>query len=403
MCSSLLSATGARSTGSAISVSGPTQQVAGAVTRAAPDRQIDGEPVRSSSVAATTESAPAESAARSLDDADRSGDVAAATLAAHEVRWRRIRRRCYLAYAVALGTLAATVGIPTDRIAIFVIIMAGLGTTCLGRGWDRFRQVVLDWLPFTAILVAYDYTRGVADQLGIATHFAQPAHADIAMFGVVPTYWLQQHLFVPGIARWYDVVVTLVYLSHFLATPIVAVVLWLQNRSRWTAFIRRIVVLTLLGLTTYIVYPSAPPWLAAEHGVIQPVVRISSIGWMVMHLGHAGNVLNGAQAGANLVAAMPSLHTAEAVIVAGCLIGLAPRWAKPIIACYPLLMGFILIYSAEHYVIDVLAGLLYGVVVLLAVSRMEVYWARRNPQRQTADEEVASPRREVETAVAARS
>ncbi|HEY2174102.1 MAG TPA: phosphatase PAP2 family protein [Mycobacteriales bacterium] len=303
---------------------------------------------------------------------------------AHERRWRTIRRRAVVGYALVLVIFIVTVGVPEDREGLLLWILAALGIRCLGRGWASFRRVLIDWLPFTAVLIAYDYTRGIADNLGIATHVIEPAHADMWLFhGVLPTYWLQQHLFVPGHPRWYDAVVTLVYTSHFLVTPIAAVILWVRNRQRWVGFITRIIVLSLAGLLTYVLYPMAPPWYAARAGLIEPVRRISSVGWQVLGLNHAGSVLAGAQASVNAVAAMPSLHTATATLIALYFIPRAPWWGKILLACYPLLMGLALVYSGEHYVLDLLFGYVYAVVVMVVVGAGERWWAGRRRHRQT--------------------
>ncbi|MGY2085350.1 hypothetical protein [Blastococcus sp. SYSU DS0539] len=47
---------------------------------------------------------------------------------------------------------------------------------------------------------------------------------------------------------------------------------------------------------TYVLYPAAPPWLAAKEGVIEPVARISSAGWAVLGLPRAGVLLDTGQA-----------------------------------------------------------------------------------------------------------
>ncbi len=307
--------------------------------------------------------------------------------AAYERRWHLIRKRVAIGYLAAILAYSWFVGVPTDRRSLLVCILLGLAIRCLGRGWRSYGRVLLDWLPFTAVLMAYDYSRGIADNLGIAVHVkAPPAFDEWLTGGTLPSYWLQQHLYHAGDPRWYDAIVTITYTSHFLAMPIVAVTLWLRNRTDWAKFIRRILTMSLLGLATYILYPAAPPWYASQKGVVPPLVRLSSRGWFELHMNHAGNLLAGAQAGANAVAAMPSLHTATATIVAFFLIPRVPKWARLPLACYPLLMGAILVYSGEHYVIDLLMGYLLGAFVLVSNSWAERKWyARRDRRRATVD------------------
>ncbi|MBV9594484.1 MAG: phosphatase PAP2 family protein [Actinobacteria bacterium] len=302
-------------------------------------------------------------------------------------RWRLIRRRAARAYLILLVLLVILVGVPTDRGSLLLIILAGLGVTCLGRGWRAFGRVLLDWLPFTFVLVVYDVSRGIARIIGLPLHERDIADADKAMFdGTVPTVWLQNRLLDPGSPHWYDALATLIYTTHFLATPIVAALLWLRNRAIWISFIVRVVALSVAGLITYVLFPAAPPWYAARDGVIPPAIRASARGWTWLHLNHAGNLLSEGQLAANAVAAMPSLHTAFATLIALFVVRhLSSRW-RWIALGYPPLMGLALVYLGEHYVVDVLAGVAYAVATDLGVSA----WERRHRAKRPISTDVAT-------------
>ena len=291
-----------------------------------------------------------------------------------ERRWHRIRVGAAVLYAAALVVVVALAGVPTDRGSLLIIILAGIGIPCLGRGWRAFGKALLDWLPFTAVLVVYDVSRGIADGLGMPLHVSDVAAADRDLFGgTVPTVWLQQHFLDPGSPHWYDALATLIYTSHFIATPVVAAVLWLRSRDAWKGFATRVVVLSLAGLVTYVLFPAAPPWYAAREGVIEPVIRASSRGWLWLHVNHAGNLLSEGQAASNPVAAMPSLHTAFATLIALYVAArLHSRW-RYLIFLYPLAMGLALVYLGEHYVVDLLAGVVYALAVHFGINA----WTRR--------------------------
>lgn len=303
--------------------------------------------------------------------------------------WRRIRRRVAVGYGVVLLLILLLIGVPTDRGSLFLLILAGLAIPSLGRGWRSYRRVLLDWLPFFAVLLVYDFSRGIADAIGLPLHVGDIAAVDRFVFGQIPTVWLQQRFLDPGSPHWYDAVATLVYTTHFLATPVLAVLLWLRNRAIWLAFVTRVVVLSAAGLVTYALFPAAPPWYAAREGVIAPAIRASSRGWLWLHLNHAGNLLQEGQVAANAVAAMPSLHTAFATIITLVLLALLrSRW-RWLLLVYPVLMGVSLVYLGEHYVVDLVAGVGYAIGTHLAVSAWErrrgVRWtARRAGQRNTA-------------------
>lgn len=291
-------------------------------------------------------------------------------------RWARIRRRCAFGYVVIVASVVLAVGVPTDRGSLLILIVAGLGITCLGRGWRSFRRVLLDWLPFTATLVVWDVSRGLSDAVGMPLHMADVAAVDRDAFGAVPSVVLQQHFLDPGYVHWYDALATLVYTSHFLATPVLAAVLWLRNRALWMAFVRRVIVLAVAGLATYIAFPTAPPWYASAHGAIGPAIRASSRGWTWLHINHAGNLLREGQVAANPVAAMPSLHTAYATLITLFVLSrLRTRWRWAVLS-YPLVMGVSLVYLGEHYVVDVVAGIGYALVVDWAVT----WWEGRHEE-----------------------
>ena len=54
-----------------------------------------------------------------------------------------------------------------------------------------------------------------------------------------------------------------------------------------------------------------------------------------------------------------------------------PRWARPLLALYPALMGLGLVATGEHYVIDIVLGVLYAVLVNWTWDRIEARLARR--------------------------
>ena len=290
-----------------------------------------------------------------------------------EQRWRRIRRAAYVGYFAVLVVIVIETGVPTSRPALAAIVISGLLLTSIGHSWRKSAQVVLDWLPFTGVLLLYDRTRGVADALGVPLHEKDVLDAEKWLFGgTEPTVWLQQHLYHAPHVYWYDALATLVYTTHFLATPVLAAILWLRDRSQWLRYISRVVVLAVTGLITYCLFPEAPPWMAAQHGLSPSVGRLSARGWIWLHAGNVNETLANAQKeGANPVAAMPSLHTAFAVLVA-IAIGwrFRSRW-RWLLALYPTAMGLTLVYCGEHYVLDVLAGVLYAVAVHLGLNAWE--------------------------------
>ncbi len=335
--------------------------------------------------------------------------------AARPERTLTVARRVAIAiWAFVVVFRTATTGLAINRELLLVYICTGLVAASIGR-----RQVLLvirDWLPFALILVVYDLSRGAATLIGTPTLWhVQPAVDRWLFFGTAPTVWLQEHL---KMARppWWEVIISTTYVSFFILPYAVAGVLWLRNRDDWKAFVRRFVALSFVALVFYAVMPAAPPWAAArctaadvaggpsgpacmfrragsepdggllgamqvsQDGAHNFIERISTRGWGNLHLDFARALVDEGQASVNLVAAIPSLHAALSAMVAVFLWRrVRPRW-RALLAAYALTMTFTLVYSAEHYVIDIVLGWAVAAIVLIAISRFESRSARKQAQ-----------------------
>jgi membrane-associated phospholipid phosphatase len=245
---------------------------------------------------------------------------------------------------------------------IWIWLLVGLLAVSLAdlRGW--LHGMLRDWLPFMALILAYNLLRGISDGLVHDAHSRFQIDADRFLFaGHLPTIDLQRALFpLHSPLRWYDYATWSVYTTHFVVTVVVAAVLWRVNRERFRQFRNRVVALAFAGIATFAVYPTVPPWLADERGLIPHVARIS------MHVAHhvgiqqVGAIFERGSHFANLVAAVPSLHAAFPMLILLFFWGTARPAVRAVLAAYVLGMGFAVVYSGEHYVFDVLVGWAYA-------------------------------------------
>jgi membrane-associated phospholipid phosphatase len=230
-------------------------------------------------------------------------------------------------------------------------------------------------------------------------------------FGTVPTVWLQERLKLPY-PPWWEIVISTVYMSFFILPYVVAAVLWLRDREQWKAFVRLFVGLSFAALIIYTLLPAAPPWAAArctaadvaggpsdpgcmfrpargvpdggllgamqttKDGANDWVERIVGRGWGKLNLHSASALIDQGQASVNLVAAIPSLHAALTAAVAAFLWTRVQRKWRTLLVAYVLVMAFTLVYTAEHYVVDILLGWLLAAVVLIVIRCFES-WRRR--------------------------
>lgn len=295
---------------------------------------------------------------------------------------RRVRVVGMLVYLAALAAWVVVVGLPKQTITAFAWIWLATIAWNIRAPWRSHLAFPRDWWPPLVVLTVYLLSRGLADDLGVSVvHLTQPVAVDRWLFGgTLPTAYLQAELCgVPcdpsSPPRWYDVALTTVYYSHFFVAIITAGVLWVRDRPAWVAFMRRYLSLSIAALVVFVAYPMAPPWMAARDGVISgDVARITGRGWW--DLNHAGFHQRLAAFG-NPVAAMPSLHAAVAFFVAWWWITRLRRRARWLLVLYPVAMSFMLVYYAEHYVIDILAGLALAGIVLGACA----WWDRQRARR----------------------
>ena len=283
-----------------------------------------------------------------------------------------VSRRVWIPLAVwgfLSAVMAATVGVPTSHDLVFAWLGSGMAAASIWQIKSRLPRFVLEWLPFMGVLFVYDRLRGIADGLLFPARATPQIRVDLKLFGAVPTVWLQHHLWHGGahIEAW-DYAVWLVYVTHFFATLFVAGALWLWWHDRFARFATMVCVLALTGFATYVLYPAVPPWMAARQGDIGQANRIIGVVWPHVPLAHYGSLFEKGQSYSNNIAAMPSLHSAYALLI--CLF--LWRYARPawrvVLAAYPVAMAFSLVYTGEHYVVDCLAGWAYATVTFFAVN-----------------------------------
>lgn len=329
-------------------------------------------------------------------------------------RLRIVRWVAIVVWAVVVVYRTATDGFAFNRELLLLYIATGLLAASIGQG-RRMLYVIRDWLPFALVLLAYDLSRGAADLVGRPTLWQWPVDVDRWLFfGIMPTVWLQEQLKQP-LPPWWEVVLSCVYMSFFILPYVVAGVLWLRNRDEWKAFVKLFVGLSFAGLVIYALVPAAPPWAAArctpadvaggpanprcmfrsargvpdggllgamqnsQDGANLWVERIVGRGWGKLNLHSATALLDAGQASVNLVAAIPSLHAAMTAAIAAFLWKRVHRGWRPLLAAYVLVMAFTLVYTAEHYVIDILLGWALAAIVIAVPKYFE---ARRHKRRR---------------------
>ena len=232
----------------------------------------------------------------------------------------------------------------------------------------RLPALVRGWAPFVLVLVAYEVMRDLASMLGIPAH--NLANLDRTLFdGYQPTLVLQAAVGKLADADVFEDVGSAVYAMHFLLPVAVGAWLWSKDRVGFRTFGLTLVVLCALAFATYVVAPTAPPWLAqpaAVRHLIEETVQRSSIPSSLVWLY--------SQHDYNLYAAFPSLHAGFPVVAAAAAWSQNPK-AGALLWVWAVIVWVAVVYLGEHYVADVIGGVVYAT---LAIAIVRGFTARRS-------------------------
>jgi hypothetical protein len=291
------------------------------------------------------------------------------------VRLRRVVAVLFLVYGVLLASQRLREG-NAPTVGEVMLLMCAVAVY-IGRG-GRF---VRDLLPIAMGLISYGLLTSYAQRFSFGVHYVPQIRADrVIGIGEVPTVWLQSHLY-SGSTGPLEVFAVLMWLSHFVVPLVFGFGLWLRGRyEAFATLMCGLLAALVLGEITFVFAPTAPPWLAAQHGYLPPVHHLLKQSLAAMHLGGIAKI-DGDPHHYNVVAAIPSLHAAFPVI--GLLVArrFGLRWAQRIFALQVLGVTFAIVYTGEHYVVDALAGALYAIVITRAIALLVDQ--RRAKPRQT--------------------
>ena len=225
----------------------------------------------------------------------------------------------------------------------------------------RFVRFLRDWVAFIALFLGYEALGGVAPKTGIRPHYEFPIRIDKALFwGTDPSQWLQAHL---GSLHWLAVACTVVYFGHFLIPIAVGMVLWLVDRVQFLRFTVSLLAMSFAAFVVFLLVPVAPPWLAGKHHLLPGVHSLLSLPSAVSPY---FNRLN-----PDAAAAFPSLHSAYPLLAALALWPVTRRGAV-LAFTWCAAVWFSVVYLGQHYVTDVIGGIVFAVVTWLIMTQILV-------------------------------
>jgi hypothetical protein len=217
----------------------------------------------------------------------------------------------------------------------------------LPKGWlDVLRQISL----FAAVYIVYSLARGLVE--GRATAAFQHARELISLERTL-------HLFVePSVQAWASgshlvmVVASWLYVNGQTSITIGGLLYLYLRHNRSFYFVRNMFLIAMaIALVGYTVFPTAPPRFMPEWGFIDSVSDLTGV-----HVSHSSGAMS---ALINPYAAVPSMHVAFALMIGWPLARLARHpLVRALWLLYPFLMAFVIVVTANHFIVDALLGAL---------------------------------------------
>jgi membrane-associated phospholipid phosphatase len=231
---------------------------------------------------------------------------------------------------------------------------------------SKRRDVALFAMQMWGFIVVHELPYDNPERLRARLRARYPVAVDRVLGGGrLPNARLQQGLEKLPRVGLLNRVLTWTHWLWFFEPYVALAVILVRHNERFPRAARQMAAIFDVGCAVYFAVPTAPPWWASENGIVEEDVRRIMVEVGEQTWGSAWPKMYDALGG-NPWAAMPSLHFATSVSgaislsEAGKLEG-ALGWS------YASMLGFGLVYLGEHYVTDLLAGLL----LVAAVRRGE--------------------------------
>jgi hypothetical protein len=239
-------------------------------------------------------------------------------------------------------------------------------------------------LPAGLVALLYDAMRPFKN-VGLTAanvHVCDLRSAELSWFGIgdggsrITVHdWLQAHAS-PAL----DVFAAIPYGTFLVAIVGYAIYLFTQDFRGQQRFVWGFLALNLAAFLTYHVYPAAPPWYFHSHGCVVDLGAIASAGpnltrvdaWIGLHYfeGFYGR-------SSDVFGAVPSLHVAYPLLM------LVEGWkrhgavGRGLLVSFYAWMSFSAVYLDHHWIIDIIAGSAYAVIVVVAMRVLDRWATRR--------------------------
>lgn len=151
-------------------------------------------------------------------------------------------------------------------------------------------------------------------------------------------------------------VMNTVYALHPVYFILLMAYVALKDTQRYRVLLLSFMLSSIVALLFYAFYPVAPPWIALPLIEREPNLLVE-----------VASAITGTSIDPNPYAAFPSMHVALAVLSALVL----RNWFGRRVYVWPILMSFATLYTANHYLLDIVGGWVLAYASYIFSSRVE--------------------------------
>jgi hypothetical protein len=226
----------------------------------------------------------------------------------------------------------------------------------LPRGWAHLAAQFAIWIGFYAV---YQIARGQADQ-DVAQAFVNGQRVIDAQRALHSMVELSLQRFIDGSSFLVQATSYTYWLSQFAVVGIALLYVYFRSQARFYRFRNTLIVANLMGLVGYVTFPTAPPRMYPEAGFQDTLAEHAAVSHDTSFIAFSSNPY----------AAMPSLHSADALIV-GVTMALVVRRtsAKLLWLAWPPWVWFSVMATGNHFWLDIAVGLVVAGIAAALVLR----------------------------------
>ncbi len=239
----------------------------------------------------------------------------------------------------------------------------------------KTRAFAIGFSFFIIFWILYDSMRAIPNYTISKVHIREPYDLEKLLFGInynSQLLTLNEYFSIVN-NQFLDFLSGFFYINWMPIPLGFGIYLFYKDKKLFVQYSISFLIINIMGFFIYYIYPAAPPWYVDIYG-------------FDLHIGVPGDRAGLARfdkligfslfegiynKNANVLAAMPSLHSAYPIIVL--FYALKKRMKIITIFLFTIFIfgiWFSAVYSSHHYIIDVVAGAALAIVSLLALNKL---------------------------------